>query len=63
MNSNVNKITGRAPFDLILRFRPKMRMNIEAVETKNSYNILKETPVARREIELKERNVNLVRDI
>jgi hypothetical protein len=63
MNSNVNKTTGRAPFDLILRFRPKMRMNIEAVETKNSYNILKETPVARREIELKERNVNLVRDI
>jgi hypothetical protein len=63
INSNVNRTTGRAPFDLILYFRPEMRMNIEAVTTEDSYNISKKAPAARREIELKERNTNLVRDI
>jgi hypothetical protein len=63
MNSNVNRITGKAPFDLILRFRPKIRMNIEVTETKDSYNVSGETPAARREIELRERNANLVRDM
>jgi hypothetical protein len=63
INSNINRITGRAPFDLILRFRPEMRMNIEAIATENSHNALKEIPAARREIKLKERNTNLVRDI
>jgi hypothetical protein len=63
INSNVNRITGRAPFDLILRFRPEMRMNIEVAKTENSYNISEEIPAARREVKLKERNANLVRDI
>jgi hypothetical protein len=63
MNSNINKITERAPFDLILRFRPEMRVNIEAAITENSHNILKKAPAARREIKLKERDVNLVRDM
>jgi predicted nucleic acid-binding OB-fold protein len=63
MNSNVNRIIGRAPFDLVLRFRPEMRINIEVVATENSYNILRKVPAARREIELKEKNANLVRDI
>ena len=63
VNSNVNKITGKTPFDLILRFRPEMRMNIEITATEDNYNILKEVPVARREIKLKEKNANLVRDI
>jgi hypothetical protein len=63
MNSNVNRITGKAPFDLILRFRPEMRMNIEAAATEDSHNALEETPAARREVELKEKNANLVRDI
>jgi hypothetical protein len=40
-----------------------MRINIEAAITKNSYNVLEETPVARREVELRERDANLVRDI
>jgi hypothetical protein len=40
-----------------------MRMNIEVAETKNSYNVLREVPAARREIKLKERDTNLVRDI
>jgi hypothetical protein len=60
INSNINKTTGRAPFDLILRFRPEMRMNIEAAITKDNYNALGEAPAARREIELKERDTNLV---
>jgi hypothetical protein len=63
MNSNVNRTTGKAPFDLILRFRPEMRMNIETAQTKDNYNVSGEAPAARREIELRERNANLVRDI
>jgi hypothetical protein len=47
INSNVNRITGRAPFDLVLRFRPEMRMNIEITATEDSYNVSEETPVAR----------------
>jgi hypothetical protein len=60
INNNVNKITERAPFDLILRFRPKMRMNIEAAKTEDSHNALKKAPAARREIELRKRNANFV---
>jgi hypothetical protein len=63
VNSNVNRITEKAPFDLILRFRPEIRMNIETTETKNSHNTSKETPAARREIKLKKKDANLVRDI
>jgi hypothetical protein len=63
INSNVNRITGRAPFDLILRFRPEMRMNIETAATENSHNVLKEAPAARREVKLKEKDANLVRDM
>jgi hypothetical protein len=55
INNNVNRITGRAPFNLVLRFKPEMRINIEAAETEDSYNISGEVPVARREIELKEK--------
>jgi hypothetical protein len=63
INSNINRTTGKAPFDLILRFRPEMRINIETATTKNSHNTLEEAPVARREIKLRERDANLVRDI
>jgi hypothetical protein len=63
INSNVNKITGKAPFDLILRFRLKIRMNIEAIEIKDNHNISGETPATRREIKLKKRDANLVRNI
>jgi hypothetical protein len=63
INSNINRTIGRAPFDLILRFRPEMRMNIEIVKTENSHNISGKTPAARREIELKKKNTNLVRDM
>jgi hypothetical protein len=63
INNNINRITGRAPFDLILRFRPKMRMNIEIIVIKDSHNVSGKAPAARREIELKERNANLVRNI
>jgi hypothetical protein len=63
INSNINRTTGRAPFDLILRFRPEMRINIETAETKNSHNVSEKAPAARREIELRKKNANLVRDI
>jgi hypothetical protein len=38
-------------------------MNIEAAEIEDNHNISGEAPVTRREIELKKRNANLVRDI
>jgi hypothetical protein len=63
MNNNVNRITGKAPFDLILRFRSEIRMNIEIAKTKDSHNVSEKAPVARREIELRKRNANLVRDM
>jgi hypothetical protein len=63
VNSNINKIIGKAPFDLVLRFKPEMRMNIETAETENNYNVLGKTPAARREIKLRKRDANLVRDI
>jgi hypothetical protein len=63
MNNNINKTTGRAPFDLILRFKPEMRMNIEAAATEDSHNALKKAPAARRDIKLREKNANLVRDM
>jgi hypothetical protein len=40
-----------------------MRMNIETAETENNHNVSEKTPAARREIELKKKNANLVRDI
>jgi hypothetical protein len=46
-NNNVNRITGKTSFDLILRFRPEIRINIETVEIKNNYNISGEAPAAR----------------
>ena len=63
VNNNINRTIGKAPFDLILRFRPEMRMNIEAAATEDSHNALKKAPVTRREVELRERDTNLVRDI
>jgi hypothetical protein len=38
-------------------------MNIETAAIEDSYNALREIPAARREIELKEKDANLVRDI
>jgi hypothetical protein len=40
-----------------------MRINIEAAETEDSYNILGEVPAARWEVELREKDTNLVRDM
>jgi hypothetical protein len=40
-----------------------MRMNIEIAETEDSHNTSEKAPVARREIELRKRDANLVRDI
>jgi hypothetical protein len=63
INNNVNRTTEKAPFDLVLRFRPKIRINIEAIATKNSHNASKKAPATRREIKLKKKIANLVRDI
>jgi hypothetical protein len=63
INNNINRTTERASFDLILRFRPKMRINIETAETENNHNALGEAPAARREIKLKKKDANLVRDM
>jgi hypothetical protein len=56
INNNVNRTTGRAPFDLILRFRPKMRINIEVAETKDSHNTSKKAPATRREVKLRKKD-------
>jgi hypothetical protein len=63
VNSNINRTTGKAPFDLVLRFRPEMRINIETAIIKNNHNVSEEAPVARRKIKLREKDANLVRDI
>jgi hypothetical protein len=38
-------------------------MNIETAKTKNNHNVLRKAPAARREIKLRKKNANLVRDI
>jgi hypothetical protein len=63
INSNINRTTGKAPFDLVLRFRPKMRMNIEIAKTENSHNVSEKTPAARREVELRKKDTNFVRNM
>jgi hypothetical protein len=63
INSNINRTTGKAPFDLVLRFRPEMRINIKATETEDNHKVLKKAPATRREVKLKKKNANLVRDI
>jgi hypothetical protein len=63
VNNNINRITGKTPFDLILRFKPEIRINIEIIATKNSHNISEKALAARREIKLREKNANLVRDM
>jgi hypothetical protein len=60
INNNINRTTGRAPFDLILRFKPEMRMNIETAATEDNYNALKKAPAARQKVKLRERDTNLV---
>jgi hypothetical protein len=40
-----------------------MRINIETAKTENSHNASGEAPAARREVELKKRDANLVRDM
>src|SRR5450755_680879 len=63
INSNINKITGMTPFDIILRFKPEMRINIETATIKDSYASSGETPAARRKVELRVKNANLLRNM
>ena len=63
VNSSINRTTGMTPFDIVLRFKPEMRMNIEAATTEDSHAPSGEAPAARREVELKARDANLLRDM
>jgi hypothetical protein len=63
VNSNINKTTGMTPFDIVLRFKPEMRMNIEAAITEDNHALSGETPAARRKVKLRARNANLLRDM
>ena len=54
LNSSVNKVIEKAPFDIIYRYKPEIRMNIAPV-IKNS-SLLEETPAARQKIELREKD-------
>src|SRR5450755_2120074 len=63
VNSSINRTTGMTPFDIILRFKPEMRMNIEITTTKNNYIPSGETPAARREVKLRARDTNLLRNM
>jgi hypothetical protein len=38
-------------------------MNIETAETEDNYNVSGKAPAARREVELRKKNANLVRDM
>jgi hypothetical protein len=47
INNNINRTTGMAPFDIVLRFKPEMRINIETAITEDNYVPSGEIPVAR----------------
>jgi hypothetical protein len=63
INSSINRTTGMTPFDIVLRFKPEMRMNIEIAITENSYIPSGETPAARREVKLRTKDANFLRDM
>jgi hypothetical protein len=63
VNSSINRTTGMTPFDIVLRFKPEMRINIEIAITEDSYIFSGEAPAARREIELRARDANFLRDM
>jgi hypothetical protein len=63
INNNINRTIERAPFDLVLRFKPEMRMNIEIAKIEDNHNVSEEAPAARREVKVRKKNANLVRDI
>src|SRR5450755_1100238 len=63
VNSSINRTTGMTPFDIVLRFKPEMRMNIETTTTENNHVFSGKTPAARREVKLRARNANFLRDM
>jgi hypothetical protein len=63
VNNNINRITGMTPFDIILRFKLKMRINIETAIIENNYTFSGEVPAARQEVKLRAKDANLLRDI
>ena len=50
------------PFDLVLRFKPNMRINLDAATTENSHNPLREAPAARQKVKMRKKNDKLLRN-
>ena len=54
LNSSVNKVTEKTPFNIIYRYKSKMRMNIVFIIEDSS--LLEKALAAKQEIELREKN-------
>ncbi len=61
LNSSVNKVIEKAPFDIIYRYKSEMRMNIVSIMESNFF--LEEIPATRQEIELREKNKKILREL
>ena len=61
LNSSVNKITKKTPFDIIYRYKPKIRMNIAPIMKNNS--LIKKTPATRQKIKLREKNKKTLKEL
>ncbi len=54
LNSSVNKVIEKAPFNIIYRYKSEIRMNIISIMEGNSFT--GETPAAQQEIKLREKD-------
>ena len=61
LNSSINRVIERAPFDIIYRYKLEMRMNIVFI-IKGSF-LLGEAPATRQEIKLREKNEKTLREL
>ncbi len=61
LNSSVNKITEKTPFNIIYCYKSEMRMNIASIIKGSS--LLEETPATRQEIELREKDKKIFREL
>jgi len=59
LNSSVNKIIEKAPFNIIYRYKLEMRINI-APAIKGSFS-LREAPAARQKVKLRKKIQNIVK--
>ena len=61
LNSSINKITKKAPFDIIYRYKSEIRMNIASI-MKGSF-FIREAPAARQEIKLRKRDEKIFKEL